>query len=284
MSQLKPLVNGINTLFALYNNITPSQQVNNYISTDNSTNTILTANSIFTGTSEQVINYNSLLLNIKSDVDSEINGVIVEFGNQSNVWDIKHEYTYKSNELFNIQVPIIAKYFRIRYINGNINQTSFNLYSMLTIGTKVLSNSDGLFDAFGRLRVSEIKTLMDISHTFNNGSIMVDEKLEGGVSGSVYNSNTSSVTTEVTSNGHKITRQSRKYCIYQPGKSLLVKFTCVLNAKVGGNDNLTSSNVGYYDSDNGFFFRYSNQSLKIVYRTLQIKTFGFYLKPTSREK
>lgn len=266
MSQFKPIVHSINILYSLLNNSSPGTQ-NNSISTNNSTDIELTSGGSFTGTSEEVINYNNLILNIKSNVDSSINGVIVEFGNENNIWDIKYEYTYKASELFYIQIPIIAKYYRIRYINGSSNQSSFNLYSLLTSGYKNTNDSNGLFDAFGRLRVSEVKTLMDISHTYDNDNIMVDEKLEGGASASTYNSNTSTVITSVSSNGHKITRQSRKYCIYQPGKSLLVKFTCVLNAKNGGNDNLTSSDVGYFDESNGFFFRFSNQSLKIVYRT-----------------
>lgn len=267
MSNLKPLVYSINKLYELYNNITPGSSINNYISTDNSTDGLLNPGATFIGISEQVINYNNLVLHIKSNVDSAINGVIVEFGNESNIWDIKHEYTYKSSELFYLQIPIIAKYFRISYINGSSNQSLFNLYSMLTTSYKATSNIDGLFDAFGRLRVSEVKTLMDITHTFNNDGIMVDEKVEGGASASSLNSDASCIITSVSSNGHKITRQSRKYCIYQPGKSLLIKFTCVLNAKSGGNSSLSSSDIGYFDESNGFFFRYSNQTLKIVYRT-----------------
>ena len=127
-----------------------------------------------------------------------------------------------------------------------------------------ITNGHGLLDAFGRLRVSEVKTLMDITHTVDKHPISVDEKTNGGAS-STYDSNASCIITSVTNNGDSVIRQSRKYCIYQPGKSLLVKLTGVLNDNNNGLS--SSSRIGYYDDNNGFFFEYSNQTLKICHRT-----------------
>jgi hypothetical protein len=264
MSQSKPLVNGASSLLG---SSASSGSLPNYFSSQNTTNKILGASSVFTGHFEEAINYSNLVLNIKSDVNSEINGVIVEFGNLINITEFKYEYTYKTFEIFLIQIPITTKYYRVRYVNGIKAQTTFNLFAMLVSGSKVSSGSDGLFDAFGRLRVSDVKTLLDLTHTFNNGTLMIDEKLIGNTPASTYNEFESSVITSITGTGQQIIRQSRNYCVYQPGKSLLVKFTCILNARSGGNDKYTSSSVGYFDDSNGYFFKYSENTLKIVYRT-----------------
>jgi hypothetical protein len=107
---------------------------------------------------------------------------------------------------------------------------------------------------------------MDITHTFDNGTLIEDEQIKDGAT-SQYNSNQSCIITKISSLTQSIIRQSRKYCVYQPGKSLLIKFTCILNARAGGNDKYTSSKVGYFDDSNGYFFEYSEHTLKIVYRT-----------------
>jgi hypothetical protein len=269
MSQTKPLINQIHSF--LSSNIS-SNSLPNYFSSQNTTNKILGISDTFTGYFEEVINYSNLVLNIKSDVYSEINGVIIEFGNLINIVEFKYEYTYKTSEIFLIQIPISTKYFRIKYINGKSAQTYFNLFTMVVSGSKISYGSDGLLDAFGRLRVSDIKTLMDITHTFDNDTIMEDEKITNPLSTmpiptSIHNLNESCQITTINSSQQKIIRQSRKYCIYQPGKSLLIKFTCILNANPGGNEYYTSSSVGYFDDSNGYFFKYSEKSLKIVYRS-----------------
>lgn len=270
MNNLSPISFSINELFKLnrelkseVDSIIISGSGSNLISTNNSSNNILGSNNTFVGTAEDVLNYNVLLLNIKSDVNSIVNGVIVEFGNQSGTYDIKFCFTYKTSELFNIQIPICAKYLRVTYSNDSTPQTSFNLTSTLLLAPKNTGGNNGLLDAFGRLRISDVKTLMDVSHTFDSGSTMIDEKLTNGGSSS-YDSNASCVITSVSASGDQVIRQSRKYCIYQPGKSLLIKITGILNGNSNGSN--TTSRLGYYDDSNGFFFEYSNGTMKIVYR------------------
>lgn len=243
-----------------------SNSLNNYISSFNTTNKILKANGIFIGEYEQVINYSNIILNIKSDVNSKINGVIIEFSNLINILEFKYEYTYKNYEIFIIQIPITTKYFRIKYINDETNQTNFNLFTTLISGSKIASNSDGLFDAFDRLRVSNVKTLMDITHTFDNGLLIEDENFTLTAT-SEYNQNQSCQITTINNLFDYVIRQSRKFCVYQPGKSLLIKFSCVLNAAPGGNSYYSICNVGYYNESNGYFFRYRKNKIEIVYRT-----------------
>ena len=255
-------VKSINELFSLYRSISVNNN-NNVISTNNSSSTPLSSSSSFIGTEELVSGYNYLMLYISSNINSANNGVIIEFGNISGSYFIKKELTYKSTELFNIQVPILGKYYRITFINSSSNQDNLTLISSFMASPKI-SNGHGLLDAFGRLRISEVKTLMDITHTIDKHPISVDEKLNGSAT-STHNPNTSCVTTSVTNNNDYVIRQSRKYCIYQPGKSLLIKISGILN--LNNNSALSISRIGYYDDDNGLFFEYSNQILKICKRT-----------------
>ncbi len=290
-------IKSINELFALYRNINPGgTSSNSILSTNNSSTTILSSGSSFIGTEETVSNYNYIMIYINSNINSSNNGVIVEFANSTGNYFIKREFTYKSTELFNIQIPILGKYFRLTYVNSSSNQTNFTLVTTLMSSPK-MTNGHGLFDAFGRLRVSEVKTLIDVTHTVDKHSIMVDEKTNGSGT-STHNSNSSCIITSVTNNSDYVIRQSRKYCIYQPGKSLLIKLTGILN--LNNNSALSTSRIGYYDDDNGFFFEYSNQILKICKRTkvtgsivnnyvnqsdwnlnpLNDKSFGYILDPS----
>ena len=64
-----------------------------------------------------------------------------------------------------------------------------------------------------------------------------------------------------TDSGSQVIRQSRPYIIYQPGKSLLILCTGVLNANSNGND--CDSKIGYFDDNNGVFFSYKMDCISI---------------------
>lgn len=139
---------------------------------------------------------------------------------------------------------------------------------MIRVWNDTIKINEDYLDAFGRLRVSEPVTLLDITHTNGKNELLIDEYTTG-VSSTFYDSNASHVDLVVSGTG-TATRQSRKYCIYQPGKSLLVFCTGVLNANA--NNISTTSRIGYFDDNNGFFFEYSNNgsgqmTVKVVHRT-----------------
>jgi len=69
-------------------------------------------------------------------------------------------------------------------------------------------------DAFGRLRVSEITSLLEIKHLYDKQPLLIDEVNSGG--SSTFSS--SSVQMSVNS-GNYVIRQSFRSAIYQPGKS-----------------------------------------------------------------
>ena len=134
----------------------------------------------------------------------------------------------------------------------------------VNIEPTVISGGDGstAYDAFGRLRVSNPYTLFDSSNVMSKNS-QFDESLTG--SGTVtYTSNKSTVNLNVTeTSGDKVIRQSKRVLSYQPGKSLLILNTFVMNTQT---ENL-EQRVGTFDANNGIFFEDTGTGYQFVRRT-----------------
>lgn len=118
-------------------------------------------------------------------------------------------------------------------------------------------------DAFGRLRISDMNTLLDVTHTNDKNELVIAEKVNGTAT-STHDPNASHVLMTVNNNGDYVIRQSRKYCVYQPGKSLLVELTGVLITSITPN---VVSRMGYFDSDDGIFLEYNSGTINIVKRS-----------------
>jgi len=128
----------------------------------------------------------------------------------------------------------------------------------------VIGGGDGstAYDAFGRLRVSNPLTIFDSKNVMSKNNLF-DEDLTG--SGTVtYTSNKSTVNLNVTTaSGDKVIRQSKRVMSYQPGKSLLILNTFVMNTPEAD----LKQKVGTFDANNGIFFYADGTTLKIVRRT-----------------
>lgn len=108
-------------------------------------------------------------------------------------------------------------------------------------------------DSFGRLRVSNPVTLFDCKQLFDNQPLLFDDaEVSGTGTGSTYSQPKAATTIAVANAtaGRRV-RQSFQRFNYQPGKSLLVLLTGVLQV-TGGGAGITSS-FGYYDDSNGVF-------------------------------
>lgn len=117
-------------------------------------------------------------------------------------------------------------------------------------------------DAFGRLRVSNPYTLFDSQNRYQKDP-QFSESLTGSAT-ATYVANESSVDMNVTAaSGDKAVRQTFRVFPYQPGKSLEVLATFVMNA---GKNNLRQR-VGYFNTDNGVFFQVSGTTKSFVLRT-----------------
>lgn len=109
--------------------------------------------------------------------------------------------------------------------------------------------------AFERIRTAHPYTLLEYKQTRSKNPLQIVEKLTGGAT-STYNSTTSSTTLGVTTTGDKVTRQTLTKAVYQPGKSLAIIATGVLDFNSNTN---CISRIGYFNDDRGYFFEFSDQ-------------------------
>ncbi len=270
------------------------------ISTINSSNSLLLANDSFIGIEEKVVQYESVNITIYSDVSSALNGIKIYMGATTDNMINTNSYSYTAEESKTISLKFTDKYFRCEYINGNIEQTIFSIntfYSYIAptvevvtpeaidvklydaAGNGITSTDNSLdvniksgniniynssnYDLFGNMKVSNPSTLLDIEHIYDKNPLLVDEYVSAGAS-STYKTNDASVLMAVSANNHIVIRQSRLYTTYQPGKSLCIRITGVLNANTNANN--TKSRIGYFDEKNGLFFQYSGGVYSIVKR------------------
>ena len=101
------------------------------IDTNNSTSTPLAGGATFTGTATDVTDYNSVYVQAYSDVASATVGIKIQSSTDGTNWDHDHEYTVSAGSARHINEALIAKYFRVVYINGVSAQATFRLQSKL---------------------------------------------------------------------------------------------------------------------------------------------------------
>src|SRR5210317_1485837 len=129
----------------------------------------------------------------------------------------------------------------------------------------VISGGDGstAYDAFGRLRVSNPLTIFDSSNVMSKNTKEFDESTTGSAT-VTYTANKSTVNLNCTeASGDKVIRQTKRVMSYQPGKSLLILNTFVMNTQT---ENL-KQRVGCFDANNGIFFEDTGTGYQIVRRT-----------------
>jgi hypothetical protein len=103
-------------------------------------------------------------------------------------------------------------------------------------------NDSANIDAFGRLRVSELTSLMEVSHIYDKNPLLVDEIISGGTS--VYEATNSCVTMTTGASAQYVVRQTKSSAVYQPGKGQQTEFSFSDFAKQTN----VIKRVGYYTS------------------------------------
>lgn len=142
-------------------------------------------------------------------------------------------------------------------------------YDIGTAGTNGSPFGDNSsIDAFGRLRVSSPKTLLDSKHIYSKSPFIFDEVLNG-TSTSTFSAFDSCVDLRTSNNGDYVIRQTRTRFNYQPGKGMVAMFTGLLHPetnitkRVGLFQSLSSEP---YDPSDGMFLEVtgSGPAFKIV--------------------
>ena len=125
------------------------------------------------------------------------------------------------------------------------------------------SNPTGMsVDAFGRARSSQPFTLFDSSHRYRENEKFAAANNSGG--SFAFVANTASVDcTVTTTSGAYVYRESTRVFPYQPGKSLQVLKTFVMNPAKAG----LRQRVGYFGTDNGFFLERDGSTVQFVKRS-----------------
>jgi hypothetical protein len=122
--------------------------------------------------------------------------------------------------------------------------------------------TNGTVDAFGRLRIAAPTTLFDSSHRYKDNNLWSTSTASGATS--AFDTNAGLVNLNVTTtSGSELIRETTKCFSYQPGKSLLVMSTFVMNAGKTG----LRQRVGYYGASNGLYIELNNTSLSFVERS-----------------
>lgn len=123
------------------------------------------------------------------------------------------------------------------------------------------------YDAFGRFRVSNPVTLFDSQNRYKQNEKFYSNVLNGG--SVTYISDESSVLLNVTTTLNSYAaRESKLVFNYQPGKSLLILTTFVMDSPKTG----LVQRAGYFGSDNGYFVQRSGTALSIVERSVRVDT------------
>ncbi len=108
--------------------------VSNVVSTANSSSAVLGAGAVFTGTSEDLLNYGEIKISVLASHPSATDGLSIQQSSNGTNWDIVDNYTIPANSGKPISVPRQARYFRIVYTNGATLQTSFRLQTIFNAG------------------------------------------------------------------------------------------------------------------------------------------------------
>jgi len=117
-------------------------------------------------------------------------------------------------------------------------------------------------DAFGRQRVSNPFTLFDSSHRFKDNGLW--STATTGTASATFNADQGLVYLTVDNSvDSEVVRETTKVFSYQPGKSLLIMNTFVMQQPKTG----LRQRVGYYGASNGIYFEVANSILYIVKRS-----------------
>jgi hypothetical protein len=160
------------------------------------------------------------------------------------------EYSKSHLEQFN---NVLRLYFNqlenvLRGIMATQTESSLGVYPFGSAG-----------DAFGRARISSPFTLFDSQNRYADSGDFDTATATGGTS--TFSTNTSSMDLAVTTtSGSEVLRESYRVFPYQPGKSLLIMTTFVMNAAKTD----LRQRVGYFSTQNGVFVEQSDNIYMVL--------------------
>lgn len=109
---------------------------NGIVDTANSSTSILTAGSVFTGSFVEILDYHHITILVSSDVASATDGLEIQHSSDGVNVDDTDKFTIPAatGKIFSFGPE--SKYYRIKYTNGGTNQSSFRLQVILKTATQ----------------------------------------------------------------------------------------------------------------------------------------------------
>lgn len=247
--------------------------------TDNNNSTTSTTNP-YTGVWTSTNGYEGISININCNVDSSANGLIIQFSpNNGTTVSKSVSDTVFGNIVFTKNYKVLDSYYRISFTASSAPSTQIIISRLLTgssnenVPNNFYDSNDSDIDAFGKLRVSNPYTLLEVKFPSGTGTTEFLNNTELVCTRSIgsYTSNTpGNGTRTISGTGVGIfTSQSRKYCTYLPGKSTLV----LCSGLIYNSSNVSmTARIGYYDDNNGFYFQHDGSSISIVVKNSGVIT------------
>ena len=126
-----------------------------------------------------------------------------------------------------------------------------------------LTPSGTAVDSFGRIRMSEPHTLFDSTFRYTDDTRNWTYANTANTTTVTHSANSSSMLLTVgTASDESVVRQTSKYFIYQPGKSLLSMNSFTMQPKAN-----VTQRVGYFDANNGIYVENTGDTTFIVKRS-----------------
>jgi hypothetical protein len=258
--------------------------------TDENNSGIILSDVGFNGTSVLTTGYNSIIISIINNIQSSNNGIIIQFSDDNINFETFFTDNYNTDQKYEKSYPILKKYYKISFINptivqpstttGNIttrlltsssNNISDNNYYLNSFNSEIESTKD----AFNKLRVTNPFTLIDLKYPNDNSTqekylsnyLMIDylESGTGNIS-KTFGKGNAIYEIEGDNSTSSLISQSRKYCNYQPGKSLLFLASCLIKPSSNTSTDYQGY-VGYFDDLNGLFFKNDSGTISINLRS-----------------
>jgi hypothetical protein len=228
----------------------------------------------FTGVYEDVINYESASVIINTTVAGNLTIRFLVSPLDTNPQEVVFNHA-GGQQLY--ETTMKARYLQVSYAGYDaatgtgVISTYLNPYATketdLAAKYNLANPADGHLDLFGRLRVSNLETLVDIKHIKGLGlnTLNVASQVSGSGAAQTLDTYAPVVHMTVSGTGDQVVRQSRLYTQYQPGKSLLFYMT----GRITTNSTQTGiiSKIGYYDDNNGVFFAWNEGTMSVGIRT-----------------
>ena len=146
-----------------------------------------------------------------------------------------------------------------KILDGAHNRTR---YEVMMLNDRITA-CGSLTDAFGRLRVANPFTLFDSQHRYKENE-KFDTSITGATANTQYQVNESAINMNVgTASGDKVIRESKRVFAYQPGKSILIMNSFVMNTPKAN----LRQRLGYFGNNNGVYLEANGTSISIVERS-----------------